>query len=317
MNRHPMRAALPLALALLPMMAGCSFPIRGSGVSATNGFQINDFRQVELRDNISLRVTPGLADEATLTCDDNLIDHIEVDVSGGVLELGYERGIWGSPRTDCVLVIHRLDLQEISVSGSADAAAQGELPALRRLDISGSGSVRIGQGAWAELSEGESGGSLVDAGETGLLDDGAPSTDPLDGIATASTLDIDISGSGEVTLAGVRGDRLDVDISGSGDVDLSKVHVSEADARVSGSGSVRFGGDADRVEARVSGSGEVFARRLTAQRAVISVSGSGEIEVTAEESVKINISGSGDVTVWGDPDDRDRSVSGSGDITFR
>jgi hypothetical protein len=71
------------------------------------------------------------------------------------------------------------------------------------------------------------------------------------------------------------------------------------------------------VEADISGSGEVYARRLDAQRAVVRVSGSGEVEVTAKESVKINISGSGDVSVWGDPEDRDRSVSGSGEIHYR
>ena len=322
MSPRARRFALPLSFAALSMLGACSIPVRGSGVLAEDGFQINRFDEVDLADNISLRVSAGAADEATLRCDDNLIDRINVDVDGGVLELRYQPGVFGLPRTRCELEVHRLDIRAIDVSGSAEVVAPGELPALRAVDVSGSGSVRVGQGSWT-LGE-DAAGSLLDSEGSGLVDgEGEAPAEPvdpsslLDGVDVATHLRVDVSGSGEVSIAGARGQSVDVDVSGSGDVDVSKVDVEDAGANISGSGSVRFGGAAARVEADISGSGEVYARRLDAQRAVVRVSGSGEVEVTAKESVKINISGSGDVSVWGDPEDRDRSVSGSGEIHYR
>lgn len=304
-------AAMPLSL--LVALSGCSLPVRGSGVLAEDGFQINDFREVDLQDNVSLRVTPGPADEATLRCDDNLIELINVEVTDGVLDLGFQPGVLGLPRARCELEVHRLDLRAIEVSGAAEVVAQGELPALRRVEISGSGEVRVGQGAWPAVPA-EDPSLLADEG--GALLDPAEADAPLVAVAVAESLVIDVSGSGEVRLAGARGQRLSVDVSGSGDIDVSKVNVDEASAKVSGSGSVRLGGAAERVEVDVSGSGEVYARRLEAQRAVVRVSGSGAVEVRAEASAKVSISGSGDVDVWGAPEDRERSVSGSGDIQY-
>jgi hypothetical protein len=82
---------------------------------------------------------------------------------------------------------------------------------------------------------------------------------------------------------------------------------------VSGSGRVTLDGTVDMVELDVSGSGGVFARELTAIDADVSISGSGNIELTATGLVTGNLSGSGKLTLWGDPS-VDVETSGSGDV---
>ncbi|MFC5344055.1 GIN domain-containing protein [Brevundimonas staleyi] len=88
------------------------------------------------------------------------------------------------------------------------------------------------------------------------------------------TLQIDISGSGEVTAIG-RTRSLEVDISGSGDADLGALATTDANVAIAGSG-----------DATVSPTG----------RADITINGSGDVDLTTRPAtVNQNISGSGEV----------------------
>jgi Putative auto-transporter adhesin, head GIN domain len=95
----------------------------------------------------------------------------------------------------------------------------------------------------------------------------------VDGLA-ADTLDIRVSGAGDIAAAGSV-QRLTLDISGAGDADLAE--LAAHDARVE----LRGAGDADvhataRLDAEVSGAGDLAYRGDPSLRQ--DVSGSGEIE---------------------------------------
>ncbi|WP_395651654.1 GIN domain-containing protein [Brevundimonas sp.] len=89
------------------------------------------------------------------------------------------------------------------------------------------------------------------------------------------TLDIDLSGSGEVTASG-KTRALSVDINGSGEADLGALQTVDATVDISGSG-----------DARVAPTG----------RADLSISGSGDIDLTTRPTtLNQTISGSGDIS---------------------
>lgn len=88
-------------------------------------------------------------------------------------------------------------------------------------------------------------------------------------------LNLSISGSGDVTARG-EARTVQVDVSGSGDIDLAALATVDADVRVSGSGDVRVG-PTGRADIDVSGSGDVdLTRRADTIRR--NVSGSGDID---------------------------------------
>lgn len=88
-------------------------------------------------------------------------------------------------------------------------------------------------------------------------------------------LNLSISGSGDVTARGETR-SVQVDVSGSGDIDLAALATVDADVRVSGSGDVRVG-PTGRADIDVSGSGDVdLTRRADTIRR--NVSGSGDID---------------------------------------
>ena len=75
-------------------------------------------------------------------------------------------------------------------------------------------------------------------------------------------------------------------------------------------------GTTARSKAEVSGSGALWCRRLEAEGVTLDISGSGDATVYAKETVDIDLAGSGDVDVWGSPPSVHTEVTGSGDVKF-
>ena len=89
------------------------------------------------------------------------------------------------------------------------------------------------------------------------------------------TLQVDISGSGEVSATG-RARALEVDISGSGDADLGALSATDANVAIAGSGDAVVA-PTGRADITIAGSGDVV---LNTRPATVNqqVSGSGEVD---------------------------------------
>lgn len=89
------------------------------------------------------------------------------------------------------------------------------------------------------------------------------------------TLQVDISGSGEVSATG-RTRALEVDISGSGDADLGALSATDANVAIAGSGDAVVA-PTGRADITIAGSGDVV---LNTRPATVNqqVSGSGEVD---------------------------------------
>ena len=106
-----------------------------------------------------------------------------------------------------------------------------------------------------------------------------------------------LSGTGDVKLTGISGRALRLEIPGAGDMTAS--------------------GQVSALSVEISGSGTVDAAGLRSQDAVIDLSGSGNVSAHASTSVRVGLSGSGDIMVTGSPRQRSVDRSGAGDVTFR
>ena len=100
----------------------------------------------------------------------------------------------------------------------------------------------------------------------------------------SKTAAITMHGSGSVNLGALRGDELSVSVNGSG-----SLH---------GSGNVR------NLMAHVYGSGSVDLAGMSSQTANLSSNGSGEVTAAVSQSVIAQTNGSGHITVFGNPAQR-------------
>ena len=126
-----------------------------------------------------------------------------------------------------------------------------------RLSLSGSGDIRAGTAAAADVHISGSSDVYVRAARAGL--------------------NAAVSGSGDVNVATVNG-PLHVRVSGSGDVKIHDGAVTDMNVSVAGSGDVRFGGVAQSLVANIAGSGDVSAAKVTGPVSK-HVAGSGDVSV--------------------------------------
>jgi hypothetical protein len=235
MPRTPSPVSAALAAGLL--LTGCGSVLGGDpGAARTQDRPIPAVSAVELATGGDLTVTAGDTPALRITAGENVIDRLTSEVHGDRLVLDTDRSVGnlGTVRYDLVLPAAR----ELAVSGSGSAVVSPP-SALTRVELSGSGELRV------------------------------------DGLATEE-LTAELSGSGEVTVAG-RATRQRVELDGSGEYHAQRLDTADAevtvagsgsadvqvsghlDADVEGSGTIRYGGGAT-VQRQVDGSGSIEPR---------------------------------------------------------
>lgn len=117
----------------------------------------------------------------------------------------------------------------------------------------------------------------------------------IESAAMASDAEVDIAGSGSITIAELEAAELDVDIAGSGSVSANAGSVERLTVDIAGSGNVGLGDVmADDVEVEIAGSGNV---NLASDGTVdAEIAGSGQITVTGSASCSVDSAGSGSLT---------------------
>lgn len=255
---------ISVVLAILP---GCVVEVHeGDGVSATDVRDVSDFDGVVNTTELDVAIKDGPTAGAAVICDENLLEHITLELSGGELTVSIEgeKGRWVqiAPETDC----------------SVELVA----PGLSSLIATGSGEVTVSnEGAFAlEFIESTGSGGVVVLGPI--------ETDALEASAT---------GSGGLELASVQALDLELALTGSGGASIDVGTVEALDLAATGSGGASF-------------------RGLSARRADVALTGSGDGELTVTESLSASLTGSGSLTVWGAPTERDVATTGSGDVSY-
>lgn len=145
---------------------------------------------------------------------------------------------------------------ELSNAGCGDWTL-GNQNGLLRISLAGSGDLRAGDSAAADVHIAGSSDAYLHAARGGLV--------------------VSIAGSGDVNANEVDG-PLTAKVTGSGDVKVRGGAVSNMRATVAGSGDVSFGGVAQSLEASIAGSGDISAAKVTGS-VVKHIAGSGDVTV--------------------------------------
>jgi hypothetical protein len=274
-----------ITIACIAALSGCAVIVNGaddvqvrsvfsSNAVVGNGTLAHDVRQVgtvgglEVSGPLEVTVRVGPATTLAVDADSNLLPLIRSEVSGGVLRMWVEG----------------------NVRSSNNLRVTYTTPSLEHLRASGSGRLTVNDFNGEALDFSKSG-----SGSTTLT-------------GQVASLDLRHSGSGQINAHGLRMGSARVEQSGSGRTGLGPLRGSELSLRVSGSGSVQASGTVTALNARTSGSGGADLIGVTSEQADLTASGAGSISATVKRSVLAQTSGSGHITVYGNP--AQRQVSG-------
>jgi Putative auto-transporter adhesin, head GIN domain len=106
-----------------------------------------------------------------------------------------------------------------------------------------------------------------------------------------------------------------LNLSGSGQISVTGIKASQLTVTVSGSGLLYAAGTATRLDVVLSGDGQAQLSQLTASDVHAVLTGSGLIQVTATTILDAAVPGSGAIVYSGNPPQVTSSVTGSGTIT--
>lgn len=106
-----------------------------------------------------------------------------------------------------------------------------------------------------------------------------------------------INGSGKISMSDyMLGNKISATINGSGDIYCTNSKYNES-----------------RLE--INGSGYLHTQEMQTKNAEAIIHGSGNIDMHCSQSLKVSISGSGDIRYWGNPTSIDTQISGSGHVS--
>lgn len=120
-------------------------------------------------------------------------------------------------------------------------------------------------------------------------------------------------GSGDMQLNGLSQPDAKIQVAGSGTVETDG-KVDRLDLEINGSGTVQSKGQTDDLHVDVNGSGRVRLADLAAKDAHVEISGSGKVDVAPQNSLNVDISGSGIIYLHSEPKSLETDISGSGRI---
>lgn len=189
--------------------------IRGSGKMTTESRTVDTFNRVESNLAVTMSIVVGKPQSVELTFDDNLIDFIRTDIDGKTLVIESDESF--SSESELVIKITVPSLELIRSQGSGDIDIANVDSKRFRVDLSGSGTIRV---------DGKS-----------------------------DMVDIEINGSGEVNTADLTSGDVTVTINGSGEAMV--LANGELDAEINGSGNITYSGKPEAVHSSVNGSGRI------------------------------------------------------------
>jgi hypothetical protein len=126
---------------------------------------------------------------------------------------------------------------------------------------------------------------------------------------------VSLTGSGDISIDGVRGDRFSALVEGfAGSISVDGLEVDQAEFTINGPGEIEAAGTAGATRMTINGPGEVRAGELRSRTAAITVNGPGEVELAVEQEADISVKGPGEVDISG-PAHCSISTSGPGSVS--
>jgi hypothetical protein len=236
-----MQRFFPLFCFLILLCSSCRFAggrrVEGNGNRVTVNRSVGEFSGVEARGGIDVVLVSGSNYDIKIETDENLVDYIEVDNSGGTVRVSSRDGYNLRSKTGIRVVATAPSFGVVSVAGSGEISSQGKVTSNQNMDlhINGSGDIKL----------------LVDAPRVATEISGSGSA-RLEG--NTREFSADINGSGDIHAFNLRSEKANVDIAGSGNAEVFASKTLSVE--IKGAGDVAYKGTGS-VTQKIMGSGSV------------------------------------------------------------
>lgn len=106
-------------------------------------------------------------------------------------------------------------------------------------------------------------------------------------------------------------------LSGAGNIDARQLSTPTLRVELAGAGNVSLEGTTNQFTVILSGSGNIKAGNLTANTAAVTLAGAGNIDLTTTNALTADLTGAGNITYSGNPNQVSQTIRGAGTIRPR
>ena len=212
--------------------------ITGDGDMASENRNVSGFSGIEIAGPFDVYLSQGEQYSVRIEGDQNLLEYVETEQHGDMLEIGSRDGFNLRPRKSIKVYITSPRIETLEVAGSGSIVSQTRFTSSNRLKmvIAGSGDISLG-----EVDAPEVQGEIAGSGSISVK-------------GTTKVFQSEIAGSGEIHAFGLLSETTDVEIAGSGDVEVfASKHL---EVSIAGAGDVKYKGS-PTVSQSKAGSGSV------------------------------------------------------------
>lgn len=211
--------------------------IKGNGNWKTEERSVSSFNEVEVHGAIDVYVSQGPNKPIKIEADENLMEYIEVYVSGNSLVVRNKSGYNLKSSSDMKIYVSAPSYKRIEVSGACDIFSEGKInnPTELSIGVSGAGEIKM------ELDAPKVDVDISGAGSVNLQ-------------GATKDFSVGLSGAGSAKCMDFKSENTEVSISGAGDAEVfASVKLTGS---ISGAGSVKYKGGGV-AEVSKSGAGSV------------------------------------------------------------
>lgn len=248
--------------------SGFGNTVQGNGQAAVEKRDVRNLDSLDINGPMQVEVRVGPAPSLQVEGDSNLLPLLRTDSGGGALRISVEG----------------------SISSSQPLRVIYTTPQLRQINSNGSGRLVVS-------GLGGNGLSLTQNGSRAVQLSG-----------TVGKFEARLNGSGAINASGLESGSTVASLNGSGRLELGRVNGETLNLDLRGSGGANATGSVRNMTVRLYGSGSADLSGLTSETADLSAHGSGNISAAVSRALVADATGSGHVTVYGNP--AQRSVSG-------
>ena len=254
--------------------------IKGNGNVISEKRAVNELSSLSINGPLLVEVRVGPAASLEIIGDSNLLSFVHTEA----VSSGFNSKLL--PAAASSSDVQKIWLDERFDSSSSPIRVIYTVPALHNVVANGSGRLSI---------YGLDGGAMS-------LQKGGSRVVQMEG--KVSSLTINSNGSGNINAAALESKIAAITLHGSGSIDLGALRGDELNVSVNGSGSVHANGNVRNLMAHLNGSGSIDLAGVSSQTANLSSNGSGELKAAVSQSVIALANGSGNITVYGNPAQR-------------
>lgn len=212
--------------------------IKGQGPKVTKTLDVSGFDGITLAFSGDVYLKQGSNYAVEAEGQENIIDNIETNVSGGIWRIKFDRNVRNHQGIKIYITMPKLTQAKIAGSGNIYSEGLFENVDHLALGVSGSGDIKMEVSANNVESRISGSGSISLAGKT-------------------VGHEIQISGSGDIHSYDLTATKCSIRVSGSGNCQVDV--IEDLDVSISGSGDVTYEGR-PRIKSKASGSGNVKPR---------------------------------------------------------